>query len=56
MKSIVRGGILEHVFNRDGQDKQTVRIWLLDGAPLSDETLETNHININSHENFKFQC
>ena len=61
MKSLARGGVLEHVFNRDGNDKQTVRQWLLEGAPLPDETLECKAeetekpVKIQSHEAFKFQ-
>ena len=59
MKEIARGGVLEHVFNRDGQDKQCVRTWLLEGAPLPNETIdssarETGDIKIRSHEAFKF--
>lgn len=53
MKSLARGGVLEHVFNRDGNDKQTVRRWLLEGAPLPDET--ENSVKVQSHEAFKFE-
>jgi len=61
MKSIYPNGILEHVFNHDNQDKQIILNWLLDGSPLPNETFnptktENNHIKINSHQAFKFQC
>ncbi len=61
MKSIYPNGILEHVFYSDHQDKQIIRNWLLDGSPLPNETFkqtenEKNHIQIISHEAFKFQC
>jgi hypothetical protein len=61
MKALARGGSLEHVFNRDGEDKQTVRRWLLDGAPTPEETVDHSEssddeqIKIVSHEAFKFE-
>ncbi|CAF3326590.1 unnamed protein product [Rotaria sp. Silwood2] len=61
MRALARAGPLEHIFNRDGEDKQIIRQWLLDGASLLNETLqdstssEKNGVNILSHEGFKFQ-
>jgi hypothetical protein len=56
MKSIEANGILENVFDRNSEDKNIIRNWLLDGSPIINETL--NHqekpIQITSHENFKF--
>ncbi|CAF1333276.1 unnamed protein product [Adineta steineri] len=60
MKAIDHSGELEQVFNRDGDDNQTLRQWLLDGAPLPNETLEASEVSkrkikIQSHKHFKFE-
>ena len=48
-------GVLADVFHQDEQDKEIIRRWLLEGAPLPDETLEhSNPIRIRSHQAFKF--
>ncbi len=60
MKSIYPNGILEHVLNRHDEDGEIIRKWILDGAPLTNETFqqsqtEDEHVNIISHQAFKFQ-
>ncbi|UJR19996.1 hypothetical protein I4U23_023130 [Adineta vaga] len=60
MKSIEPNGELEHVFNHNSDAKKTLRQWLLNGAPLPNETLDASEIpkrkiKIQSHERFKFE-
>ena len=52
MISLGRGQSLENVFNRDGLDKQLIRKWLIEGAPIPGETSED--VEIRSHEKFQF--
>ena len=55
MKSIRANGALHGVLHHDENDVEILRRWLLDGAPLPNETLdESNLINIRSHQAFKF--
>lgn len=55
MVALGRGEVLENVFNRDGLDKQLIRRWLLEGAPIPGETPDDEQVQIVSHEKFKFQ-
>jgi hypothetical protein len=56
MKSIYRRGVLEHVFDRNDQDKQIIRSWLLDESPLPNQsTNQGDRVKVLSHEAFKFE-
>ncbi len=51
---------LNMFFNRHDEDGEIIRKWILDGAPLTNETFqqsqtEDEHVNIISHQAFTFQ-
>ena len=45
------------MFDEKSEDKDIIENWLRNGSPLINETLdqEKKKIEINSHQNFKFQ-